>query len=285
VTGDQAKSQFSFTQYYSGFGFFGGLTTLTTDTMYAVQLSLPSTLTFSGTPTTLPKSVSLNTGWTYLPCPYQTSVGVSDGVPTGVDFNLNDMFKSQFSFTSYYPGYGWFGSLAAMDPGEGYNLQVTGTGGTAVFGVVRRKLGTVSTPAGLAPLPRMRPPQERIPHEWILEPRRFSESMGVVALVSVGELNQTAGALAAFVGAEVRGVQAAPSVAPFGRYAGRAIYHLTIHANAGGEKLTFRFCSNSATTTALAQTLTFTVDGHVGSAIAPFVLSAPARSRLFGVQQ
>ena len=131
--GDHVKSQFSFTQYYAGYGFFGTLTEFTTDSMYGVELSTPSTVTISGTPVALPKTISLNgQGWTFLPCPYQTEASLLK-LPTGVTYSMEDQIKSQFQFSTYYTGYGWFGSLKSIAPGEGYMLKLSGAGGDGTF--------------------------------------------------------------------------------------------------------------------------------------------------------
>ena len=49
--GDHVKNAFQFTDYYDGYGFYGQLTTVTTNELYAVKLAIESTLRFSGTPT------------------------------------------------------------------------------------------------------------------------------------------------------------------------------------------------------------------------------------------
>jgi len=135
-TGDNVKSQQTFTEYYDGYGFFGGLTTLTTGAMYAVRLAAPSTLTVSGTPTQLPMAVTLASGWTWLPCPHPTSKSLADGMPV-YSYSTSDHFKSQSAFAEFYEGYGWFGTQTTLDPGVGYKLRV-GTGGTATFQSQRR---------------------------------------------------------------------------------------------------------------------------------------------------
>ena len=63
LNGDHIKSQFQFTDYYEGFGFFGQLSTLHTDEMYAVKLGAATTLTITGTPIDLPQQIALSTGW------------------------------------------------------------------------------------------------------------------------------------------------------------------------------------------------------------------------------
>ena len=137
--GDHVKSQFLFTQYYAGYGFFGTLATLDPDSMYAVNMQTPQKLRISGTPLTLPRTITVGGrgSWTFLPCPYLTPRPLAAGMPTGITYGADpatsDRIKSQFSFSSFYPGYGWFGNLDNIQPGEGYMLWVQGPGGPAIF--------------------------------------------------------------------------------------------------------------------------------------------------------
>jgi trimeric autotransporter adhesin len=63
LNGDFIKSQLRFSEFYEGFGFFGQLETINTDEMYAARLGMASTLSVSGSPVALPKSVTLGAGW------------------------------------------------------------------------------------------------------------------------------------------------------------------------------------------------------------------------------
>jgi hypothetical protein len=112
-------------------GFFGGLTVMNTDEMYAVKLSSPSQLRFRGTPVTLPKPVVLSSGWNYLPCPFQRAVSLAAGAPR-FSYATGDHYRSQLYFAEYYGGYGWYGTLSAIEPGFGYKLYVA-AGGAATF--------------------------------------------------------------------------------------------------------------------------------------------------------
>jgi len=124
----------SFTSYYPGYGFFGTLNQFATDSMYGVQLANSQSFLYRGVAETIPKTITLNgLGWTYLPCPYQEQKALAVGMPTGVSFSLEDQVKSQFQFASFYPGYGWFGTLAAIVPGSGYMLKLQAQGGVATF--------------------------------------------------------------------------------------------------------------------------------------------------------
>jgi len=136
---DYLKNQFAFTQYYAGYGFFGALTTMSTSEMYAFRtLTTGKSFVVRGTPVSLPKQITLYTGWTWIPCPYQTTVALSAGVPT-YSYAATNQVKSQTLFAEYYDGYGWFGTLSTMVPGAGYKVKVT-SGGIATFPSQRRSL-------------------------------------------------------------------------------------------------------------------------------------------------
>jgi len=130
-SGDHIKNQMIFSDYYGGYGFFGGLETLSTNEMYSVKVSAPTTVTVTGTPTALPKTITLDRGWTFVPCPHQTEVDLNAGKPTFA-FSAKDQFKSQMEFAEYYDGYGFYGTLTKLTPGLGYKVRVA-AGGEAVF--------------------------------------------------------------------------------------------------------------------------------------------------------
>ena len=81
-------------------GFYGQLTTLTTNEMYAVKLASSATLSVTGMPTTLPKTVPLNAGWTFVPCPYQAATALASGAPA-FQYTQGDLYKSQTAFSEY----------------------------------------------------------------------------------------------------------------------------------------------------------------------------------------
>lgn len=128
-TSDMVKNQMAFSTYYEGYGFFGGLTTLSVDESYAIQYAstTSATLRVAGTPISLPRPVTFAGGWAWLPMPYQRAVSLADGAPT-FQWSNADTFKSQMSFSQYYDGYGWFGTLTTLTPGMGYKAKTANTG-------------------------------------------------------------------------------------------------------------------------------------------------------------
>ena len=133
AAGDHLKNQFTFTDYYHGFGFYGQLASLTGDTMYAIKLATAATLSVTGMPATLPKTVTLTSGWSWLPLPYPSALALASASPSPVNaFAAGDQFKSQSEFAEFYDGYGWYGTLSQLNPGQGYKIKVA-TGGEATF--------------------------------------------------------------------------------------------------------------------------------------------------------
>ena len=110
---------------------------------------------------------------------------------------------------------------------------------------------------------------------WSVTPSDFSDTMTLSMVVTIGGVDQATGTLGAFVGTQARGVQSTPSSPPFGPYAGKSIYQVTVYAAAGGETLSFQFHDGSSTTP-LDETLTFVVNGNSGSVTSPVALSGTA---------
>uniref|UniRef100_A0A7S3BKZ5 Uncharacterized protein n=1 Tax=Haptolina ericina TaxID=156174 RepID=A0A7S3BKZ5_9EUKA len=136
---DQVKNQFEFAEYYDGFGFYGTLSSMSADVMFAVKTASEATLTVTGAPVALPKSVTLYRGWTWVPCPYQTAVQLADALTyessAGTSlYAAGDQFKSQFEFAEFYAGFGFYGTLTTVEPGKGYRVK-TSEAGTASFAV------------------------------------------------------------------------------------------------------------------------------------------------------
>ena len=59
------------------------------------------------------------------------------------------------------------------------------------------------------------------PYGWTVNAADFANSMTLTAVIEVNGIEPPAGTLAAFVGSECRGVQAAPLSPPFGPFAGK----------------------------------------------------------------
>jgi hypothetical protein len=96
--------------------------------------------------------------------------------------------------------------------------------------------------------------------------------MTLSALVTIGGTDQASGTLGAFAGNDCRGLREGGTSPPFGPYASKSIYQITLYASAGGETIAFQF-KVGTTITALSETLAFVVNGNQGSVMTPFLLT------------
>jgi hypothetical protein len=104
--------------------------------MYKVQMGSTSSLTVTGHPTPLPKTITLASGWNFLACPHQSAERLRIGLPSA-SYTHGDQLKSQLSFSMYYSNFGWYGTLKTIQPGDGYMLNFA-EGGQAIFQGLRR---------------------------------------------------------------------------------------------------------------------------------------------------
>lgn len=102
---DQVKSHYAFASYIAGYGWFGVLEELEPDGCYRVMMASGGEVTLTGTPADVTgRTISLNSGWTWLGWPSMTASSTSafDDALTFPDLlDQSDQIKSQFEFTSY----------------------------------------------------------------------------------------------------------------------------------------------------------------------------------------
>ena len=125
VPDDYIKSQCAYSQYYAGFGFYGTLSTISTHTMCKVKKASAGSFVFTGEVVSLPLTVTFTPGWNYVPCPYQVSTALGWAFGS-LALASGDTLKSQMQFSTYYEGFGWFGQLVSLEPGQGYEMKTAG---------------------------------------------------------------------------------------------------------------------------------------------------------------
>ena len=126
--GDYIKSQVSSATYYPGYGWFGSLTTIDPTELYKIKLSNGGVTSFSGRPVDAGSiSIPLSAGWNWIGFMPQNSMALSTALLSLTLANL-DYIKGQASSSTYYSGYGWFGSLTSMLPHQGYMIKVANSG-------------------------------------------------------------------------------------------------------------------------------------------------------------
>lgn len=126
------KSLKNSAEYTAATGWQGNLKTVDPVKGYMIYLSdHPDTLRVVGSAVPLPYDLSVSSGWNWI--------GFAGQDPTTTDATLQDLtpadgdlLKSQTEFATYKVGPGWTGSLATMEPGSGYKLQL-GSSGTITY--------------------------------------------------------------------------------------------------------------------------------------------------------
>ncbi len=131
--GVSIRSQASgYTDYYTGYGWYGSLSSINNESSYRIITSTPCTVTMTGNaaaPSQHP--ITLSQGWSWIG--YVPSIAMSvDVAMTGVSAMQGDKLKSQHGYSEYYPSYGWFGSLNTIEPGMGLMYYST-NGETVTF--------------------------------------------------------------------------------------------------------------------------------------------------------
>ena len=103
----------------------------------------------------------------------------------------------------------------------------------------------------------------------------FANTMVLTLLIRVGDIDLATGTLTAFAGSEIRGVQYTSTLAPFGPFAGKSMFAITVYADNSGETITFTFFDGNVVIN-LDQTRTFVVNGGEGTAISPGMFGGPS---------
>ena len=117
--GDYLKAQTGFTYYYSGVGWVGSLTNISSLSLYQAHLLEPAVLQPEGwniDPETT--EIEIFAGWNWISYIPGESMNINDALSETAG-NL-DYLKFQNGFAIYYDGYGWIGPLSTLNPGEGY---------------------------------------------------------------------------------------------------------------------------------------------------------------------
>ena len=112
--------------YYEGFGWFGSLSDIKNETMYQLKMNDQSALEFVGTPVIASElPIVLQTGWNWIGYLPQGAIDISSALSNIGNPDNYNFIKSQTDGTStYYEGFGWFGSLADLAPTKGYQLKM-----------------------------------------------------------------------------------------------------------------------------------------------------------------
>jgi len=130
--GDYIKDQANSATYFNEYGWFGSLTALDTISLYKIKIQDSTIVKFFGRPVDVGSTkIPVSSGWNWIGYLPHRSLPVNSALSSLELVDL-DYIKNQTYSATYYKNFGWFGSLTAMHPTEGYILKL-GNPGTLIY--------------------------------------------------------------------------------------------------------------------------------------------------------
>ena len=121
--GDYIKDQYSSATYYNDVGWFGTLDSLTVTSSYQMRVLDTLSIQYRGvTPVPYRRMIPLKQGWNWIGYPLDRSLSL-DTILASLNIDQLDYLKDQVSSTTFYEGYGWFGTMENFVPGNGYMFK------------------------------------------------------------------------------------------------------------------------------------------------------------------
>ena len=265
----QISAQTSFTNYYAGYGWYGSLNAINNEEMYRVQMSGTADFTMIG-PKANPADhpITLTKGWNHIGYIAAAEMSVNDAL-VNVTPQQGDMVKSQKSYANYYEGYGWYGSLNTVKPGDG--LMYKSVNDDPITFTYPVATGTRELAENLT----------GDNNHWVPNVYGYRSNMTVMAVIEMEgvELASDNYELAAFVNGECRGSIQLVYAEPLSRY----VAFLTV---SGEEAANLSFGLYNTETGEeffnTTSTLTFNADAVVGNPAELFVIGFRSGNSLNG---
>ena len=252
--GDYVKNQTQSSTFYSGYGWFGTLNTMNTEDLYIFRASASCGIDIQGVPAPTSAPIDIVSGWNWIAFTPQSAMIPSDALASLSPANL-DYIKNQTQSATYYNGYGWFGTLTQMMPGEGYMMRMTSPDLLVYPAVAGAK--------------KALPEEKELSIELSLRPTDYQFNGSITAILADGsELAPSENdVLTAWAGEQCRGAVAGKYFAP----ANGIVFPLMIHSNEkDGEEIVLQyFHSKTGTTYSVEGILLFEKDMVLGNALEP----------------
>lgn len=249
-----------FVTNYGENGWYGSLENLTNEDMYLVKTDNGSMLLFMvgeyADPADHP--ITMSPGWTYIGYVPTETILINEAL-AGLDATEGDIIKSQRAFANYYDGYGWYGSLTRLYPGEGLKYKsLNEEEVTFTYPALERGMGAVEEVA------------ENL--HWTVNMHDYPANMTVMAVVKIedNEVYSSDYELAVFNDGVCRGSVKLSYVEPIDRY----VAFLTIGGN-DNEELTFGLYNINTEEEMFDSdnVLVFAADAMVGEFESPMVVN------------
>ena len=241
-------------------GWDGTLTEFNVEQMYELYANGNINLSITGiaaNPANHPISLSNNWNWIGYPC--NETVGLNTALG-GFTPSNNDMIKGRNAYATYVQGYGWWGSLKALTPGNGYMYKRSG-GSVSFTYQTGDKFDGASEINGKT--------------FWTPASESFVNNGNIMVTVNASDLTLSENVeIGAFVNGECRGAAQLMYVAPTDQY----VAFLTVFGD-NDEELSFKVYNDGETFDTDEQ-VTFTNNMVLGKVTEPFVLHVSTENNL-----
>ena len=213
---------------YDGSYWWGTLNAIDNEQMFEVKTTAACEAVIQGdnaNPSQHP--ITVKPGWNWIGYVNSGSMGVEDAF-SSLTPEEDDAIKARQGYASYFPGWGWYGTLETMTPGQGYKYKSNGTANqTLVYPASSGSKGIVKAAKET---------------RYIVRGNEYRYNMNVMATVSLDgmELSDERYELSAFCGNECRGTVRLMYVEPLDRY----VAFLTVMGDSD-EEIFFRIYDES----------------------------------------
>ncbi|MDB4859723.1 T9SS type A sorting domain-containing protein [Candidatus Marinimicrobia bacterium] len=262
VDSDYIKNQTSFSDYFSSFGWFGGLDTFDNLSTYKIKLNNPGNITYEGASVSLTEtSIDLDAGWNWISYLPQESMEINTAFQNINNFSNGDYIKNQTSFSEYFDGFGFFGTLQNLIPREGYVINLANPA-TLVYPESNNFLVS-TTPDNFS--------RTNAGHYFSVNPSNFEHSGTMIASLDLGDyVISENDEIGIFFEGDCRG-KGTSLISPFEN---DVIFYLMFYSNDENEELDFIFYDSiNNKEISLKNNIIFTPDMHLGEISDPYILS------------
>jgi hypothetical protein len=264
TNGDYIKNQIASATYYTGFGWFGTLTTIDPTKLYKLKIQNSSNISYSGVPVNVNSTqITLVSGWNWIGYLPQKAQSLTDALSSLSLANL-DYIKNQTKSATYYSGFGWFGTLTQLSPTEGYMIKLTNPGTLKYPDIPTKSSANAS--------------QERTESLFNPTDYEFNGSVTVSVFVDGVLTGSENDLLFAYVNNELRGVAQANYFNPLKIY----LFPIMIHSNLGeGEIIKFKYFDTEKNKFyPCRETITFSKDMIVADAYNSYKLNVNTSTKI-----
>ncbi|MDR1878470.1 MAG: hypothetical protein LBQ64_02775 [Bacteroidales bacterium] len=263
ASGDLLKSQFNGFDQYSNNSWIGNISLaggMNNTQMYMLKVETDKTLILAGEavdPTT--ETITIYPGWTWTGFTPQINLSTQEAF-VGADPQDGNIVKNQTSFSIYYEGIGWIGTLNYLSPGKGYIYYSTAQD-TVEF--------TYPTVSSLTSNRKSMPQHGSTVNSAVEVPGQYSDNLSIIGSLQADGIDMSRTQILCYAGDEYRGAGVPVYVEDKDEW----IYFITAGGESNGDVLSFRLKTANGETIGLKERLQFGTNRLYGTVDRPMVFS------------